>query len=145
MPCLHRCTGNRSHRAQAPPMEHCNTQDQNFKGARQMRSLLVSMPPSSSMGSRSAAWSGAGHKCQSCGDGIRSSDRVPGQHVIAVAGSIFSAAPTFVSSHDRILDSGMVFDATLTQQVPAITGTLQIDGIIKAPSATLPAITPPGK
>jgi hypothetical protein len=63
---------------------------------------------------------------------------------ITVAGTTLSASPTFVSNQYRILYSLMVFDATPTQQVPAITGILEIDGIAAAPSATLPAITPPG-
>lgn len=63
---------------------------------------------------------------------------------ITIAGTTLSSAPTFVGNQYSILYSAMVFDATPTQQVPAITGSLLIDGNAPALSATLPAITPPG-
>ena len=62
---------------------------------------------------------------------------------IAIAGTTLSSPPTFVSTNERILYSPMVFDASPTQQVPAITGILEIDGITQAPSATLPALPIP--
>lgn len=62
---------------------------------------------------------------------------------ITVNGTTLSASPTFVSGSYRILYSSMVFDASPTQTVPAITGTVEIDGITAAPSATLNAITIP--
>jgi len=70
-------------------------------------------------------------------------NRVGSHHnmFIGIAGSTTSAPPTFVGNQFRILYSPMVFDATPTQQVPAITGSMEIDGLTAAPSATLPAIT----
>ena len=66
-----------------------------------------------------------------------------GDMFIGIAGTTLSAAPTFVSSQYRILYSLMVYDATPTQQVPPITGTLTVNGATMSPSATLPAITIP--
>ena len=133
--------------AQAPTMEHCNTQDPELQGCA-ADAVTLGQPATIlengfAIGSVERRWSA---KCQSWWG--RVFDHRIGSQAnmsIAVAGSTLSAPPTFVSNHDRILYSAMVFDATLTQQVPAITGTLEIDGITKAPSATLLAITPPGK
>ena len=63
---------------------------------------------------------------------------------LTIAGTTLSASPTFVSTQYRILYSSMVFDATPTQASPTIIGTLEIDGILTAPSATLPAVIVPG-
>ncbi len=64
---------------------------------------------------------------------------------ITIAGTTLSASPSFASPSYRILYSSMVFDATPTQQVPAITGELSINATVPPASATLPSITPPGK
>jgi Protein of unknown function (DUF2690) len=132
---------------QAPTMEHCNTQDPELQGCA-TDAVTLGQPATIfengiAIGSVERRWSA---KCQSWWG--RVFDHRIGSQAnmsIAVAGSTLSAPPTFVSNQYRILYSAMVFDATPTQQVPAITGILEIDGIIKAPSATLPAITPPGK
>jgi hypothetical protein len=64
---------------------------------------------------------------------------------ITIAGVTLSAAPTFVSLPYRILYSRMVFDATATQTVPAITGSLTIDGITPPATATIPEIVIPAQ
>lgn len=53
--------------------------------------------------------------------------------------TIFSSPPTFVGNKYRILYSFMIFDASTTRTVPAITGYLGV-GNGKQISATLQAI-----
>lgn len=59
---------------------------------------------------------------------------------ITIAGTTTSAAPTFVSTSLRILYSPMQFAAVPLQPIPAITGSLLIDGVSAPVSATLPAM-----
>jgi hypothetical protein len=130
---------------QSPTMEHCNTQDPERQGCATDAVTLghtAIIENGFTIGSVERRWSA---KCQSWWGRVFDT-RIGSQATmsLAIAGSTLSAAPTFVSSHYRILYSWMIFDATPTQQVPAITGILQIDGILTAPNATLPAITPPG-
>ncbi|HEU5381887.1 MAG TPA: hypothetical protein VFV38_41225 [Ktedonobacteraceae bacterium] len=133
--------------AQAATMAHCNNQDLELQGCAEGAVTLV---PSAdikengvTIGSVERRWSA---RCQSWWG--RVFDYRAGSQAnmyIAIASTTLSAAPTFVSHQYRILYSFMIFDATPTQQVPAITGTLEVDGTAPLPSATLPAITVPGK
>lgn len=131
--------------AQAPSMEHCNNQDPELQGCAADAITLSQTDIKENgvtIGSVERRWSA---KCQSWWG--RVFDNRPFSQAnmyITVSGTTLSASPTFVSNQYRILYSSMVFDATPTQQVPAITGTLEIDGITTPPSATLPAITVPG-
>ncbi|GCE32055.1 hypothetical protein KDA_75390 [Dictyobacter alpinus] len=131
--------------AQAPSTEHCNTQDPELQGCAADAQTLDQMnivENGITIGSVERRWSA---RCQSWWG--RVFDMRPYSQAnmyIGVAGATLSASPTFVSNNYRILYSFMVFDATPNQPVPAITGTLEIDGITTPPSATLPTITIPG-
>jgi hypothetical protein len=131
--------------AQTPTMANCNNQDPELQGCAADAQTLGQADIKENgftIGSVERRWS---VKCQSWWG--RVFDYRTGSQAnmyITVDGTTLSAAPTFVSDQYRILYSSMIFDATPTQQVPAITGTLEIDGITTAPSATLPAITVPG-
>jgi hypothetical protein len=133
--------------AQAPTMQHCNNQDPEVQGcaadAQTLSLPTYIMDNGVPIGKVERRWSA---KCQSWWG--RVFDLRAGSQAnmfITIAGTQLSAAPTFVSSTYRILYSQMVFDATPTQQVPAITGTLGIHGGSQTASATLPAIDIPGK
>lgn len=63
---------------------------------------------------------------------------------IAIAGVTISKSATFTSNTHDILYSPMVFEASPTQTVPEITGTVTIEGNT-ALSRTLPAIPIPGR
>lgn len=131
--------------AQAPTMQHCNNQDPEVQGCATDAQTLGSADIQENgitIGRVERRWSA---RCQSWWG--RVFDTRPGSQAnmyITIAGATLFASPTFVGSQYRILYSSMIFDATPTQQVPAITGTLEIDGITTPPSATLPAITIPG-
>ena len=131
---------------QSPTMEHCNNQDPELQGCAADAQTLG--PPTAivengfTIGSVERRYS---HTCQSWWGRVfdtRSGSQA--NMFLTVAGTTLSALPTFVGTRYRILYSSMVFDATPTQQVPAITGILEIDGIAKASAATIPAIIPPG-
>ncbi len=131
--------------AQTPTMANCNNQDPELQGCAADAQTLGQADIKENgftIGSVERRWSA---RCQSWWGRVFDY-RVGSQAnmYITVAGTTLSAAPTFVSDHYRILYSSMIFDATPTQQVPAITGTLEIDGIATPPNATLPAITVPG-
>ncbi len=128
--------------AQTPNMANCNNQDPELQGCAADAVTLgdpVDIKENGfTIGSVERRYSA---KCNSWWG--RVFDNRPGSQAdmfITVDGTELSAAPTFVSNQYRILYSDMVFDATPTQPVPAITGTLEIDGITTPPSATLPAI-----
>lgn len=132
--------------AQAASVEHCNNQDPELQGCA-ADAVTLGQPVDIkengfTIGSVERRWSA---RCQSWWG--RVFDNRPFSQAnmyITVDGTTLSAPPTFVSDQYRILYSFMIFDATPTQQVPAITGTLEIDGITTPPSATIPAITIPG-
>lgn len=130
--------------AQQPTMEHCNNQDPQLQGcATDARSLSKTdiVENGRTIGRVERRWSDI---CQSWWG--RVFDNRPGSHAnmyITIDGTTLSAPPTFVTTTYRILYSSMVFDASPTQTVPEITGTLEIDGIITPPGATLPAISIP--
>ncbi len=132
--------------AQTPDAQHCNNQDPELQGcaadAQTLGQPVAIKENGFTIGSVERRYSA---KCQSWWG--RVFDNRAGSQAnmyITVDGTTLSATPTFVGNQYRILYSSMVFDATPTQPVPAITGTLEIDGITQAPSATLPAITVPG-
>lgn len=131
--------------AQAPTMQHCNNQDPEAQGCATDAQTLSSADIQENgitIGRVERRWSA---RCQSWwGRVFDTRPRSQANMYIAIAGATLFASPTFVGNQYRILYSPMIFDATPTQQVPAITGTLEIDGITTAPSATLPAITVPG-
>ncbi len=132
--------------AQAPTMAHCNNQDPELQGCAADAQTIDQADIRENgftIGSVERRYS---QRCH-CWWGRVFDQRIGSQAnmYITIAGTTLSAAPTFVGNHDRILYSPMVFDATPTQQVPAITGTLSIDGITRPPEATLPAITIAGK
>lgn len=131
---------------QAPSPAHCDNQDPEAQGC---AADAVTVEQANitengfAIGSVERRFS---HKCSSWWG--RVFDNRIGSHAnmfIGIAGSTTSASPTFVGNTYRILFSPMVFDAVPTQQVPAITGSLEIDGLTTAPSAILPAITIPGQ
>ena len=130
---------------QAPTMQHCNNQDPELQGCAADAQTIGQaniVEKSVLIGSVERRYS---QKCQSWWG--RVFDNRLGSQAnmsIAIAGTTLSAPPTFVSTQYRILYSSMAFDATPTQQVPAIIGTLEIDGITTPSSASLPAITVPG-
>src|SRR5450755_2010567 len=131
--------------AQAPTMAHCNNQDPELQGCAADAQTIDQTDIKENgftIGSVERRYS---QRCHSWWGRVFD-QRIGSQAnmYITVAGTTLSAAPTFVGNHYRILYSPMVFDATQTQQVPAITDTLEIDGITKPPAATLPAITIPG-
>jgi hypothetical protein len=131
--------------AQAPSVEYCTHQDPEMQGCAADAQTVTQADIEENgfvIGSVERRWSA---KCQSWWG--RVIDNRPGSQaniLIAIAGTTLSAPPTFVSDASRILYSLMMFDATPTQLVPSITGTLEIDAIITSPSATLPAIDIPG-
>jgi hypothetical protein len=131
--------------AQAPSPAHCNNQDPERQGCAadaetiDQATILENGIPIGQVERRYSL------KCQSWWG--RVFDQRAGSQAnmsITIAGAQISAAPTFVGNSYRILYSPMIFDATPTQTVPAITGTLAIDAISQPAGATLPAITIPG-
>lgn len=130
---------------QAPTKEHCDNQDPELQGCAADAQTIGQadiMENGFTIGRVERRWSA---KCQSWWGRVFD-NRIGSQAnmFITVAGVTLSASPTFVSNQYRILYSSMVFDATPTQQVPAITGILSIDGITPDATATLPAIDVPG-
>lgn len=132
--------------AQAPTVQHCNNQDPELQGcaadAQTLNQTTYIMDNGVPIGKVERRWSA---RCQSWWG--RVFDTRPGSQAnmyITIAGTTLSASPTFVGSQYRILYSSMIFDATPTQQVPAITGALGIHGGPQTASATLPAIDIPG-
>ncbi len=132
---------------QAPTVAHCTAQDPERQGCAADAVTLGRPAPiienGFTIGSVERRWSAT---CQS--EWGRVFDTWIGSQVnmfVTIAGTTLFASPTFVNTHYRILYSSMVFAASPTQQLPAITGTLGIDGITKPPYATLPAIILPGK
>ena len=132
---------------QQPTMEHCNGQDPELQGCAADATTLG--PPAAlidengtSVGSIERRWSA---RCRSWWG--RVFDTRPGsQEQMAVTmdgATIFSSPPTFVSNQYRILYSYMIFEASDTQTVPAVTGYVGA-GNGRLISATLPAITIPG-
>jgi hypothetical protein len=131
--------------AQAPTAQHCNNQDPELQGC---------AADAETIGQASIVENGAiigsverrySPTCQSWWG--RVFDNRAGSQAnmfITIAGTTLSAPPTFTGTRYRILYSPMVFDATPTQQVPAITGALSINASTPPASATLPAITVPG-
>jgi hypothetical protein len=144
---LQQATGTTCAQAPKPTAQLCNNQDPELQGC--AADAVTLGPPVDikengfTIGSVERRWSA---KCQSWWG--RVFDNRPFSQAnmyITVDGTTLSASPTFVSNQYRILYSDMVFDATSTQQVPAITGTLEIDGIITPPSATIPSIQIPAQ
>ncbi len=131
--------------AQQPTREHCDTHDPQWQGCAtdaQTLGQVAIIEHGFPIGSVERRYS---QRCHSWwGRVFDTRTRSQANMSITIAGTTLSASPSFVSDHYRILYSPMVFDATATQPVPAITGTLEIDGITTPPSTTLPAIIPPG-
>jgi hypothetical protein len=132
--------------AQAPTMQHCNNQDPELQGcaadAQTLGDPVDIKENGVTIGRVERRWS---LHCQSWWG--RVFDTRPGSHAdefITVAGTTLSAPSTFKSPDYTILYSSMIFDATPTQSAPAITGTLESNNSTTAPSATIPALTPPG-
>jgi hypothetical protein len=130
---------------QAPTIEHCTNQDPELQGCAADAQTLGQADIKENgitIGRVERRWSAPCHSWW----GRVFDTRIGSQAnmFIRIAGMTLSAAPTFVSEQYRILYSSMVFDATPTQPVPAITGILSIDGITPDANATLPAITVPG-
>jgi hypothetical protein len=130
--------------APAPTAQHCNNQDPEFQGCAADAKTIGQADIKENgvtIGRVERRWS---LTCQSWWG--RVFDFRAGSQAnmfITIAGTTLSASPTFVSNQYHILYSPMFFDASLTQQVPAITGALAVNALI-APGATLPAITVPG-
>lgn len=131
--------------AQTPNMANCNNQDPELQGCAADAQTLEQADIKENgviIGSVERRYS---PKCQSWWG--RVFDNRMGSQAnmfIAIAGTTLSASPTFVGNQYRILYSPMVFDASVNQSGPAITGTLGIDGITTSPSATLPVVIIPG-
>ncbi|GAC1343472.1 MAG: hypothetical protein NVSMB27_03450 [Ktedonobacteraceae bacterium] len=133
--------------AQAPTMEHCDNQDPELQGcasdARTLGQAVALVENGFTIGRVERRYS---PMCQTWWGRVfdtRIGSRA--NMFIAIADTTLSAPPTFVGPRYRILYSPMVFDAIPTQQVPAIIGMLEIDGIAPPASATLPPIAVPGK
>ena len=132
--------------AQAPTAQHCMNQDPELQGCAADAETIGQAAIRENgviIGSVERRYSPT---CQSWWGRVFD-DRAGSQAniFITIAGTTLSASPSFASPSYRILYSSMVFDATPTQQVPAITGELSINATVPPASATLPAITPPGK
>jgi Protein of unknown function (DUF2690) len=129
---------------QAPSMGHCNNQDPELQGcaADAVTAAQANIDENGvTIGRVERRFS---LKCNSWWG--RVFDNRPGSQgdmFITIEGTTTSAAPTFIGLHYRILYSPMVFDATPTMQVPAITGSLTINAIARPSSATIPSIAIP--
>ena len=129
---------------QTPNMAHCNNQDPELQGCAVDAQTIEQADIKENgitIGSVERRYS---PKCQTWWGRVFD-NRIGSQTnmYIAIAGTTLSASPTYVGNQYRILYSPMVFDAAVAQPGPAIIGTLEIDGITTAPSATLPAVTVP--
>lgn len=128
--------------AQAPSQAHCDQQDPEVQGCTADATTIAQaniVENGVTIGSVERRYSGVCHTWW----GRVINDRI-GSHFnsnlyITIGGTTISGAPTFSGSQETILYSPMVFDAPLPV-VPAITGTIESDGIAPPFSATIPAI-----
>jgi len=131
--------------AAAPSAIHCDHQDPEVQGcARDARTIDQAdiQENGTVIGRVERRWSPT---CQSWwGRVFDTRLGSPGNLSIEIDGVKTTAFPTFVSTPYSILYSWMIFDASSMQQVPEITGLLEIDGVTPAASATLLAIPIPG-
>jgi hypothetical protein len=131
--------------AQSPTAKHCNNQDPEKQGCAEDNAATILQADivknGVTVGRVERRFS---LKCSSWwGRVLDYQQGSQAKMSISIAGGTPSPFPIFVGKSLRILYSPMVFDATPTQTVPAITGSLSINGI--PVSATIPAIVIPAK
>jgi type IV secretory pathway TrbF-like protein len=131
---------------QAPSLEHCENQDPELQGCAADAQTIEQADIKGNEFTIGRVERRYSARCQSWWGRVfdtRSGSQA--NMFITINGTTLSASPTFVSDQYRILYSSMIFDASPTQQVPSITGTLLLDTIATPSSVTLPAIAVPGQ